>query len=233
MLVRWLALLGLFCACAASRPVPEAEQAYSPAPAWAEVGDRGDCEGAEADPCLAPACVGDICALYRCEDLTPGRVVRTRGSLPVRPPPDSQRYWGNAQVLPGGGEPVLIIQWYRPEELPSQQQARRILEAGRQRPKERHHIFPRAFQPYFLSRDINIHDWVLVIDAKEHARIHHGPKGGPWNADWQAWIREKQFVATKEEHFDQASLMIQRYNLWGLPITYWQRFELPAAPPKY
>jgi len=35
-----------------------------------------------------------------------------------------------------------------------------------------------------------------------------------------------------DERFAQASLMIQRYNLWGLLGTYWQRFELPPAPPE-
>jgi hypothetical protein len=40
------------------------------------------------------------------------------------------------------------------------------------------------------------------------------------------------FQLELDEHFAQASLMIQRYNLWGLPITYWQRFDLPPAPPK-
>ncbi|MFP2907897.1 TIGR02269 family lipoprotein [Pyxidicoccus sp. 3LFB2] len=227
--MRWLALVGLFCACAGGTPALDAGDSYSLAPEWVKVGDTSECEGAAADPCLAPACTGAICALYSCEDLKPGRVVRTRGSLPARPSPDSQRYWGNAQVLPGGGEPVLIIQWYRPEELPSQQQARRILEAWRQRPKERHHIFPRAFALYFKTKGINIHEWVLMLDVAEHKRIHHGPNGGPWNQDWYAWIQSTQQLALQPEHFEQASLMNQKYNLWGLPLTYWQRFELPPA----
>lgn len=233
--MRWLALVGLFCACAASTPVLEPGKASSPATEWAEVGDGSECEDAEDASeahCLAPSCTGGLCALYRCEDLKPGRVVRTRGALPRAPPPDSRRYWGNAQGLPGDGEPVLVIQWYRPEELPSQQEARRILEAWRLRPKERHHIFPRAFASYFKSKGINIHEWVLMLDVAEHKRIHHGPNGGPWNQDWDAWIQSTKRLALKPEHFEQASLMIQKYNLWGLPITYWQRFELPPAPRK-
>ncbi|MFP2924824.1 DUF2380 domain-containing protein [Pyxidicoccus sp. 3LG] len=107
----WLALVGLLSACAATTPA------------------MNECEDADEAYCLAPACTEEFCALYRCEDLTPGQVVRTRGSLPVRPPSDSQRYWATR----------------------------------------------RSFQ---------------------------------------------------------ASTMIQSYNLRGLPGTYWQRFELPPAPPR-
>ena len=234
MFVRWVALVGLLCACAASTPVGESGEAYSPSTEWAHADAEGECEDAGLDHCLAPACTGGQCALYRCEDFVPerGQVVLTRGSLPVRPPSNSQRYWGDPWILQRNAEPVLVFQWYRPEELPSQQQARRILEAWRQRPKERHHIFPRAFERYFKDRGINIHEWVLVLDVAEHKRIHHGANGGPWNKDWEVWIRRTEFRASKAAHFAQASLMIQRYNLWGLPGTYWQRFELPPAPPQ-
>jgi hypothetical protein len=150
----------------------------------------------------------------------------------VRPPSGGQRYWGDPWILQRNAEPVLVFRWYRPEELPSQQQARRILEAWRQRPKERHHIFPQALKGYFTNKGINIHEWVLLLDAKVHSRIHHGPNGGPWNADWRKWIDQRGSQLPPEAHFEYASLMIQRYNLWGLPGTYWQRFELPAAPPE-
>lgn len=232
-LVRWVALVGLLCACAASTPEIESGVASSPVAAWAHADARGECGDAGEDHCLAPACTEAGCALYRCEDfVVRGQVVRTRGSLPVRPPLDSQRYWGDPWILRRNAEPVLVFHWYRLEELPSQQQARRILEAWRQRPKERHHIFPQALKGYFASKNINIHEWVLLLDAKEHSRIHHGPNGGPWNADWREWIAEKGRRLPTEAHFEYASLMIQRYNLWGLPGTYWQRFELPSAPPK-
>lgn len=230
--MRWWALAVLLCACASSPPAMDEGASYSAAVAWVDAAGERECGDASEDQCLAPACTEAFCALYRCEDLVPGQMVPTRGSLPTRPPSNSQRYWGNAQQAPGHAEPVLVFHWYRPEELPSQQQARRILEAWRKRPKERHHIFPQAFKDYFAGRGINIHEWVLVIDAQEHERIHRGPKGGPWNADWSAWILSTDYRATKAEHFEQASRMIQRYNLWGLPTTYWQRFELPPPSPQ-
>ncbi|MBZ4416131.1 TIGR02269 family lipoprotein [Myxococcus sp. RHST-1-4] len=96
MFVRWVALVGLLCACAASTPVGESGEAYSPSTEWAHADAEGECEDAGLDHCLAPACTGEQCALYRCEDFVPerGQVVLTRGSLPVRPPSNSQRYWG-------------------------------------------------------------------------------------------------------------------------------------------
>lgn len=206
------------------------EDVYDPTAAWdtADVNDD-ECEDSGDDRCLTPACTPAGCGLYRCEDLAPGRIVRTRGVSAVRPPANSQRNWGNSQVLPGDALPVMVFQWYRPEELPSQQEFRRRLDEWRKRPHERHHIFPQAFQAYFASRGINVHDWVMVIDAGVHARLHKEKERGPWNTEWKAWRKKTKGIAEKHEHFEQAAYMIARYNLWGLPITYWQ--TLPPLPP--
>jgi hypothetical protein len=32
-------------------------------------------------------------------------------------------------------------------------------------------------------------------------------------------------------HFEFGSYLIKKYNLWGMPATYWQTFELPPLPP--
>ena len=70
---------------------------------------------------------------------------------------------------------------------------------------------------------------MLAIDAKEHARLHRLKDRGPWNTEWKAWREKTGDAAEKPEHFEQASYMIQKYNLWGLPLTYWQ--TLPPLPP--
>jgi hypothetical protein len=128
-------------------------------------------------------------------------------------------------------EPVLVFHWYRPEDLPSQQEERRRYAAWRKRPKERHHIFPQALQRYFTSRGINIHEWTLVMDAAEHARIHKEADRGPWNTEWKDWIQRTGGQATKPMHFEHASFLIRKYNLFGIPATYWQTVELPPLPP--
>jgi hypothetical protein len=117
------------------------------------------------------------------------------------------------------------------EELPSQAEARRRFAAWMRRPKERHHIFPQAFESHFKFKGINIHQWTLLMDAAEHAKVHRLKDRGPWNTEWAAWITLKGKQATKAMHFEFASYLLQKYNLWGLPVTYWQTFTLPPLPP--
>jgi uncharacterized lipoprotein (TIGR02269 family) len=224
-----LVLVAALQACATSAAH---QDVYDPAAAWdaAHVIDD-ECEDSDDDRCLAPACTPAGCGIYRCEDLAPGHIVRTRGVSAVRPPANSQRNWGGSQALPGDALPVMVFQWYRPEELPSQKETARRLELWRQRPHERHHIFPQALQRYFTRKGINIHEWTLVIDAAEHARVHRLANRGPWNTEWRNWIRLTEGHATKAMHFEFGSYLIKKYNLWGMPATYWQTFELPPLPP--
>ncbi len=114
----WLLLfVAVLVACAST---PAHEELYDPTATWDVAGTADDeCGDTDDDRCLMPACTPAGCGLYRCEDLAPGRIVRTRG-VAVRPPPDSQRNRGSSQALPGDALPVLVFQWYRDEELPSQ-----------------------------------------------------------------------------------------------------------------
>jgi uncharacterized lipoprotein (TIGR02269 family) len=216
------------CATTAARDATT----YIPTAAWeAAHHNEEECEDAEEDACVTPACTAAGCGLYRCEDLAPGRIIQARGASAVRPPANSQRYWGDSQVLPGDAQPVFIFQWYRPEEPPSQKEAARRLELWRQRPHERHHIFPQAHEGYFVARGINIHEWTLVLDAAEHARVHRLKDRGPWNTEWKAWLQLHWPEVTKAVLFEFASYLIRKHNLWGMPATYWQPFELPPLPP--
>lgn len=231
----WLLLLAGVVGACASTANPEG-LAYEPAEEWEDTDTEEGCDEGDEDVCLFPVCSADSCALYRCEDLEPDRLAHGRTASAVRPsvrPPSNSRSNRVApQTIPA--EPVMVFRFYvsgSQEELPSQAEARRRLAAWKRRPKERHHIFPQALKPYFSSKGINVHDWVLIIDAKEHARLHKEKDRGPWNTDWKAWIKKTQSRAGKAAHFEQASFMINKYNLWGLPITYWQTFTLPSLPP--
>ncbi|RUO88093.1 DUF2380 domain-containing protein, partial [Corallococcus sp. AB018] len=109
--LRWL-LVGLLWSCASTSSAP----AFSPEALWAEAETGSECADGDEDQCLAPWCVDGTCALFRCEDLEPGRVVRTRSALapPVFVAPGSgpQRTWGSAQGLPGDAMPVMVFHWY-------------------------------------------------------------------------------------------------------------------------
>ncbi|MFP2897868.1 DUF2380 domain-containing protein [Corallococcus sp. 4LFB] len=111
---------------------------------WPE--DAQDCEDAREGPCFASLCEGGTCGLYRCDDLPPGRIVRTYSGAPVFIAPGStaQRHWGSAQCLPGDSLPVPVFRWHRREPLPSERKRQRAMEEWASRPKERHHIFPQA-----------------------------------------------------------------------------------------
>lgn len=226
----WLLLL--VAALQACATTPAHDDLYDPIATWdATDSDDDACADADDDRCLTPACTPAGCGLYRCEDLEPGRIIRTRGVSAVRPPANSQRNWGNSQALPGDALPVFVFQWYRPEELPSQKETARRLDLWRQRPHERHHIFPQAFEGHFNAKGINIHQWTLVVDAAEHARIHRLKNRGPWNTEWRTWLDLHWPEVTKAMFFEFASYLLQKYNLWGMPATYWQTFELPPLPP--
>ncbi|MCP3164997.1 SitA6 family polymorphic toxin lipoprotein [Myxococcus qinghaiensis] len=181
--------------------------------------------------CIAPACAGDTCGLFRCEDLA-SPPVALRGSLPARPGTAPQRLYGAAQPLPGRG-PALVIEWHRKEELPSQTRLRKAYSEWASRPKEKHHIFPRAFERYFDARGINIHEYALAIDVAHHRKIHEGPGGGPWNQEWRAYIERRQGSRPprRDELFAQASGMIVRYGLVGMPMSYWQQLSVILSTP--
>lgn len=227
--MRWVLGLLVVVGCSSVQ-----EQRPTPAEAWREAGTSAECRSGATDRCLAPVCTDEACALYQCQDLAPGRVVRTRGAtlapVLVAPGSGAQRNWGSAQGLPGDAEPVLVIRWHRREQLPSEVRRQKALEEWAWRPKERHHIFPQAFEKRFTRRGIDVHQWVIAIDADVHRRIHRGEAGGPWNREWEEWLRLNQNRARQVEYFEQASAMIQKHGLFGLTMTYWQTVDLSPQP---
>ncbi|RKG54985.1 TIGR02269 family lipoprotein [Corallococcus sp. AB011P] len=227
--MRWMLGLLLLVSCASAgvhRPTPEE--------VWREAGTTAACRDDTHDVCTAVLCAGEGCALYLCEDLVPGRVVRTRGAtvapLLVAPGSGAQRNWGSAQGLPGGAQPIMVFRWHRREPLPSELRRQQAIEEWARRPKERHHIFPQAFERRFARKGIDVHQYVIAIDAELHHKIHRGEAGGPWNREWEEWLRMKQDRARKAEYFEQASAMIQRHGLFGLTMTYWQVVDLSPQP---
>ena len=91
-------------------------------------------------------------------------------------------------------------------------------------------MFPQAFKDHFTLKGINIHKYVLLVDAEVHARIHRDAKGGPWNKDWKDFIEDEGDRAKIPRHFEHASWMIQKYGLFGLTMTYWQQVDLMPMP---
>ncbi|NTX39368.1 TIGR02269 family lipoprotein [Myxococcus sp. CA033] len=186
--------------------------------------------GDNDEGCYAPSCGEDECGLYRCEDLaSPPYALR----LPPARAPDGatariQRYWGGAVPLPGR-QAVFIIPWYRRDKLPSVKAARKAIADWSRREKERHHIFPRAFEGYFATIGIEIHQYTLLVGVAEHRRVHEGKDGGPWNRDWFDWIQANRLRATRADHFRHGGRLVERYGLLGVPMTYWQRLSLAAA----
>ncbi|RKG80873.1 SitA6 family polymorphic toxin lipoprotein [Corallococcus terminator] len=208
----------------------------SPTQEWERTDEAAwECEARDEDQCLRHVCEEGICALFRCEDLDPDRLVRTRSAAAVAPvfvAPGSgpQRTWGSAQGVPGDAVPVMVFRWHPREKLPSELRREKAREEWAKRPKERHHIFPQAFKSHFDGKKINIHKYVLAVDAEVHARIHRGGQGGPWNKDWKAFIDSRGQRADVPRHFEHASWMIQKYGLFGLTVTYWQQVELMPVP---
>nr|WP_244224982.1 DUF2380 domain-containing protein [Corallococcus sicarius] len=124
----------------------------------------------------------------------------------------------------------MVFRLHRREQLPSELRRQKAMEEWARRPKERHHIFPQAFERRFARKNIDVHQYVIAIDAEVHRRIHRGDAGGPWNRDWEEWLRWHGERARKPAYFEQASRMIQRYGLFGLTMTYWQSVDLAPQP---
>ena len=68
---------------------------------------------------------------------------------------------------------------HKPPLLPSQQQMLEEAEAERNKPHEKHHIFPQAFRAWFTRKGINIDEYVIPAGAGE-APEH--PPGSEWRA---------------------------------------------------
>ncbi|NVJ21205.1 TIGR02269 family lipoprotein [Myxococcus sp. AM011] len=224
----WVALLwAVLLGCSTTSEIASTETITLPR----EADSAEDCAGAADNDtgCVTIACAGNVCGGYRCEDVASAPVALRGATAPSMTGASSspQRLWGAPQVLPGR-EAVFVIRWERPEELPSQKQIRKAYEEWEKVPKEKHHIFPRAFESYFAQQGINIHEYAIAIDVKRHKEIHRGESGAPWNADWEDHILRLEGASlsprdAKRRHFEHAGYMIQKYRLVGMPMSYWQQ----------
>ncbi|HZI11638.1 MAG TPA: TIGR02269 family lipoprotein [Myxococcus sp.] len=203
-----------------------------------------ECDDPGADRCTLFICGVGACALYYCEDVDPGRIVRAQAVAPVRPPAPSlpapgtarpfptpanpQRYWGSMQGLPENAEPIFII----PLNETSEEYAARLRREMEDQPKRtwvKHHVFPQAFKEWFSSRGVNIHEWTLVLDKQVHQNIHRGELGGPWNAEWAHYIRYNGRANRQAIHLF-AMQMIFRFDLSGPVVPYHSKKSIPLFP---
>jgi uncharacterized lipoprotein (TIGR02269 family) len=189
------------------------------------------------DHSLLALCVGKQCGVYPCREvmqhLSVGRVVRTLGEAEplVEVGAGAQRYWGSAQELPWNTRPVFIIPWgQKPPLLPSQQQELEEAAKERNKPHERHHIFPQRFREWFEDQDIDIDEYVIPLEVEKHRSIHRGANGGPWNATWEKFINEQTENPPKEEIFRYAGQLIYEFELYGPVSPYWKKRPQPWPP---
>jgi uncharacterized lipoprotein (TIGR02269 family) len=241
----WNLLLGVLLAgCAASGPALSEEMAGLDTCHEASARE-------EADTCLALLCDEEVCGFFRCEDVAggvatregadsaPGGVVKTwanPNAVSLYPPGYNPhlRNWGSPLRLPEEQGAVFVIPWgnhHHRHLLPSQKQLIEEANARLNRPHERHHIFPQEFKVWFKRQGIDIHQWTMLIETDLHKRIHRGESGGPWNAAWRQFIRErrggKQQQVTQEEIWKHAWELCVRFGLMAPLRPYYGRTSLP------
>ncbi len=224
-LKRWGVLLGLWLAgCVAAPSVRGGEGAPL---------EDASCE--HGDECQVLACTEEGCTFLPCAEVMPGSVVRMRGVGPgyviVAPlAHSSRRYWGRPLGLPEDTAPVFVIPWgshlQRPL-LPSQQKLLLEMEERARRPHEKHHIFPqeKGLKLWFEGQRINIHRYTILIDKELHHRIHKGPGGGPWNAEWRRFQFENP-EATAEEMWSHAWKLCVEFGIYGPILPYSRRVDV-------
>ena len=226
-------LVVLLSACASTNVT---QQRWEAAEAAVE-----ECDDPGADRCTLFICGVGACALYHCEDVDPGRIVRAQAVAPVRPPAPApgtarpfptpanpRRYWGSMQGLPEDAEPVFIIPWNET----SEEYAARLRKEMTDSPKRtwvKHHVFPQAFKKWFTGRGVNIHEWTLVLDKQVHEKIHRGESGGPWNGEWELYIQRNRFASRQAIHLF-AVQMIFRFELSGPVVPYYSNKSIPLFP---
>lgn len=240
----WRLLLGVvLVGCAASGPVLSEEEAVSDTCREASARE-------EADTCLALLCDEEVCGFFRCEDVAEGvttsegasvasgGVVKTwanPSAVSLYPPGYNPhlRNWGSPLRLPGEQGAVFIIPWgnhhHHRHLLPSQKQLIEEANARLNRPHEKHHLFPQEFKAWFERQGIDIHQWTMLIETDVHKHIHRGASGGPWNAAWRKFIREKRAdkQVPQEEIWKHAWELCVRFGLMAPLQPYYGRTNLP------
>jgi uncharacterized lipoprotein (TIGR02269 family) len=68
-------------------------------------------------------------------------------------------------------------------------------------------------------RNINVHDFTMVIHESTHGRIHRGARGGEWNEAWREFIRLNS-RASQQDCYEHLGKLIQRFNLMGPIVPY-------------
>lgn len=191
-----------------------------------EEGEGEACE--EQDACVTLVCGDEACGIYRCEDveLEPA-LLAYKGGIVAPPNSGPRRNWGGRQGRPGDGSPVFIIPWnsHNRPQLPSEIARLQI------RDPIKHHLFSQ--QPilarWFRRKGIDIHKYTMVVERAVHNRIHRGAEGGPWNAEWRAFMTNNP-SATQAQLWEQAMKMIFRFELTGPIVPYHWRVR-PQHPP--
>ncbi|GHG79289.1 TIGR02269 family lipoprotein [Comamonas sp. JC664] len=218
--VLFMAWLG--AACASRQPLMQA---------WEGAGDA-HCEAPSEDHCVVLGCEEGMCGLFPCADVSsddvplhseeapaPGATLAMRPGFPMGPARPG-RWWRRSPWLRQGAEPVMTFRWY-PERPPLRPPL--ALPAPRM---QKHHIFPQAIDlsSWFRVRNINIHDYTMLIPTHLHRRIHGGgPSEGLWNEAWRQFILGPGRRASREEIFRHAGALIYRFELTGPVGPYYRR----------
>jgi uncharacterized lipoprotein (TIGR02269 family) len=226
----WLLVSFALAACATAQPVG------SDGSGDADEGPAVSFEEAcQDESSLLALCAGQQCGMYRCREvmkhLTVGQVVRTWAEVePLAGVGEgAQRNWGSAQELPWDSRPVFIIPWSPRPLLPSQQKELEATAEERNKPHERHHIFPQAFREWFTAQGVNIDEYVILLEVEKHRSIHRGANGGPWNAAWYQFIISHR-EAKPEEIYRFAGQLIYEFQLFGPVVPYWRQPIRPMPP---
>lgn len=84
-----------------------------------------------------------------------------------------------------------------------------------------HHIFPQRsdLAAQFARRNINIHEFQMVLPQHVHRELHGGgARGGAWNREWETFFRRNP-NATTGQIFQHAIKLIEKYNLRIYPVV--------------
>lgn len=194
----------------------------------------------EVTECQRDREVVALCGGQLCTIVPEGPGIRsertpTEGAGLIEPPMAAapERLGGSGDWEPSGEqEPGITFEFHPPPpEAKFPPHIRALLIEEAKRPHAKHHIFPQEFKTFFTQKEINIHDWVMVLLLEDHQRIHRGENGGPWNADWREWIRVNRRSCTKEDVFRFAGEMIYRYCLNGALTRYYCDRSRPKPLP--
>ena len=108
---------------------------------------------------------------------------------------------------PTPSKPVFVFDWFN---VPQAEHRPPLLPSG---PGwERHHLFPQAahLAKWFARspRNLNVHDFTLVMPRSTHQRLHNGANGGPWNQEWTDFARQYP-GATQQQVWEHLGKLIQ------------------------